>query len=150
MLFGFLSFFSGRKDSLMRKLTPSEQPHRLISAATTAQIAHGETARATVENVNLVPAGAGHGREARFCDSVVKDRRVIVQGDNQPISNSTRAFIQGDHRLRGVDGYITLEDALITSNGRLVVAIDSNTRILKAGVEMVPTTQAEPQLVTSV
>lgn len=102
------------------------QTDRLRAAMSASAITHGQTVRADIERVE-VSSKAYAKALAYFCGiHGVKVRETVEKGDGGPLP--TEVAVTGldvDH-----EGIFDIKNALISSNGRIQVALDDRSRVL--------------------
>lgn len=106
----------------------SSQPERLVAAMADSAITHGQTVRGDVERVSVA---VGSDTPLVFFCGVrrVTVRRTIEAGDGAPLPD--------DVVMEGLEvdteGTYDIRNALITSNGRVVVSIDALSTVTPSG-----------------
>jgi len=103
----------------------TSQPEVLQNRIAGAGIRHGETVRANLRDVAVRRTGRMQST-VFFCNmEPIEVRSRSGAGDNQPIP--------GQAEIRGLrvplEGFYDLENAIIHTNGRMLVEVDSSTRV---------------------
>src|SRR5262245_32815669 len=111
---------------LQPQVVPASQTDRLRSAMTSRSVSHGQTVRADLEHVEVSYRGAP--REAvYFCGlRNLTVNRTIQPGDGLPLP--AEVAVEG---LRvPAEGFYTIRNARISSNGRIEIAVDQESDVV--------------------
>lgn len=115
------------------KLTYREQPERLREQLEEAGMTHGSRARVDIKDVFALGLDrstvtlAGRAQGIFFCQSEMRIRRLIADGDGGPIGPDVH--IEG-LTIPQEPSEITLENVEIFTNGRIEVIIDQKSRVV--------------------
>lgn len=102
------------------------QTERLRSAMTSSAISHGQTVRADIERVEV--STKAYARALVFFCGIhgVRVRETVRAGDGGPLP--PQVALKGlsvDH-----EGIYDIKNALITSNGRIEIAVDEKSSVV--------------------
>ena len=102
------------------------QSERLVGALAARSVTHGQTVRADVEHVE-VSGKAGGGPLVYFCGiHELTIRETLAPGDG--------GGLPAEVVLRGLEvgreGFYSIENALITSNGKVDITVDRHSRVV--------------------
>src|SRR6266581_740835 len=108
-------------DMLRPEVAPVSQTERLKAAMATSSITHGQSVRADIERVEV--SARAYPKELVFFCGIrnVKVRKTLEPGDGGPLPaevSVTGLAVDGE-------GLYDIRNALIRSNGRIEVTIDS-------------------------
>ena len=126
----------------MQRAACFQQPEKLAGALTRAGVRHGETVRASIDQVAVYPTEKSATREEvlaslRFCSCRVSSIRLRgSRGDHQPLPPTVDI---DDAALRvphvswegDIPHIYCLKNALITTNGSITVSTDNKTRFVR-------------------
>lgn len=114
------------------KVTQFNQPNKLKEGLSRAGVFHGATVRADIPGVELMPGAKGTDRpvEAMFCRiGQVRVTQVIQPSADRSFFGDEPVALEGTSRLKGLNGFVNIRNALVRSNGRLQVRLDKNSRV---------------------
>lgn len=104
------------------------QPFRFQEKLEAAGVRHGDTVRADVRGIRVTGAAATFGKPTvAFCfigPVVVKE--PIARGDGGRVPSMVK--IRGRSPFPS-DGVYDVEDAIVATNGRIVLSVDNRTRV---------------------
>ncbi|HLB37026.1 MAG TPA: hypothetical protein VJL31_10680 [Gemmatimonadales bacterium] len=110
------------------EVAPVSQTERLRSAMAASTITHGQTVRADIERVEVSTKAYARAL-VYFCGiHGVKVRETVQAGDGGPLPVEVAvAGLEVDR-----EGIYDIRNALISSNGRIQIAVDGRSRVVPA------------------
>lgn len=116
----------------MRRLTSANQADLLRRVFHQAGGTHDATVRATIPAVFFVPTSGRCKERVRFCRVMdLIDAKVVVEGDGGTIRGENYLGERLAKALAQATGKVTIEGAIIKSNGRFSVNGDRRTRVIQ-------------------
>ncbi len=115
------------------RVTSQSQSFRLVERLEQASIYHGQEIRADLPSVRVLALAGGAEAQVLFCTmGQVRVREILHRGDDGPLPTCVT--------LTGLEvstsGTYDILNALVSSNGDLRLAVDSETRVVPAATPL--------------